>query len=110
MISIVSDWVLGEFSASGRSRSHLLAVLQSLYRMAGTPIGQAKLARESGLSNNTMAQGYIDLLADLLTIIPAFPYDPQRKIAIFRNLANIILLICSRLFVGILKNHAPLPT
>jgi hypothetical protein len=33
--------------------------------MAATPIGQAKLAWESGLSNNTMAQGYIDLLADL---------------------------------------------
>ncbi len=99
VISIVSDWVLGEFSASGRSRSHLLAVLQSLYRMAGTPIGQAKLARESGLSNNTMAQGYIDLLADLLTIIPAFPYDPQRKIAIFRkpckyHFVNLLAAIC----------------
>lgn len=99
VIYIVSDWVLGEFSASKRSRSHLLAVLQNLYRMAGTPIGQAKLARESGLSNNTMAQGYIDLLADLLTIIPAFPYDPQRKITIFRkpckyHFVNLLAAIC----------------
>lgn len=99
VISIVSDWILGEFSASGRSRSHLLAVLQNLYRMAGTPIGQAKLARESGLSNNTMAQGYIDLLADLLTVMPAFPYDPQRKITLFRkpckyHFVNLLVAIC----------------
>jgi predicted AAA+ superfamily ATPase len=99
VVSIVSDWILGEFSATGRSRSHLLAVLQSLYRMAGNPIGQAKLARESGLSNNTMAQGYIDLLADLLTIMPSFPYDPQRKISIFRkpckyHFINLLAAIC----------------
>lgn len=99
VVSIISDWVLGEFSASGRSRSHLLAVLQSLFRMACNPIGQAKLARESGLSNNTMAQGYIDLLADLLIIIPAFPYDPQRKITIFRkpckyHFINLLSAIC----------------
>lgn len=99
VVSIVSDWVLGEFSASGRSRSHLLAVLQSLYRMAGNPVGQAKLARESGLSNNTMAQGYIDLLADLLTIMPSFPYDPERKISIFRkpckyHFVNVLAAIC----------------
>jgi len=99
IISIINDWILGEFAASGRSRSHLLAVLQNLYRMAGNPIGQAKLARESGLSNNTMAQGYIDLLADLLTIIPIFPYDPQRKITIFRkpckyHFVNLLTAIC----------------
>ena len=99
VVSIVSDWILGEFSAKGRSRSHLLAVLQSLYRMAGNPIGQAKLARESGLSNNTMAQGYIDLLVDLLTIMPAFPYDPQRKISIFRkpckyHFVNLLAAVC----------------
>jgi predicted AAA+ superfamily ATPase len=99
VIAIVSDWILGEFSAHGRSRAHLLAVLQTLYRMATNPIGQAKLARESGLSNNTMAQGYIDLLADLLTVIPSFPYDPQRKISIFRkpckyHFVNMLMAIC----------------
>jgi uncharacterized protein len=83
--AIVHDWINGEFSASGRSRSYLLAVLQSLYKTAGTPIGQAKLARESGLSNNTVALGYIELLSDLMTIIPVFPYDLDRKISIFRK-------------------------
>jgi predicted AAA+ superfamily ATPase len=53
--------------------------------MAGTPIGQAKLARESGLSNNTIAQGYIELLADLMTVIPSFPYDADKKISLFRK-------------------------
>ncbi len=97
--AIVSDWVFGEFAASGRSRAHLLAVLQNLYRMAGTPIGQAKLARESGLSNNTIAQGYIELLSDLITIIPSFPYDPQKQISLFRkpckyHFINMLAALC----------------
>jgi predicted AAA+ superfamily ATPase len=83
--AIMYDGILGEFSASGRSRAHLLAVLQNLYRMAGTPMGQAKLARESGLSNNTVAQGYIDLLVDLMMIIPVFPYDADRELTCFRK-------------------------
>jgi len=83
--SIVSDWILGEFAATGRSRTHLLVVLQSLYKMAGTPIGQAKLARESGLANNTVAQGYIELLADLMVLIPAFPFDISKNLSMFRK-------------------------
>lgn len=83
--SIISDWIFGEFAATGRSRSHVLAILQSLYRMAGTPIGQAKLARESGLSNNTVAHGYMELFADLMTIIPSFPFDIHKKITLFRK-------------------------
>ncbi len=99
VISIISDWILGEFTATGRSRSNLLAVLETLYRMAGNPVGQAKLARESGLSNNTMAQGYIDLLRDLLTVIPSFPLDTQRGITLFRkpckyHFINLLVAIC----------------
>jgi predicted AAA+ superfamily ATPase len=99
VIEIISDWVFGEFSANGRSRAHLLAVLQSLYRMACTPIGQAKLARESGLSNNTAAQGYIKLLADLMAVAPAFPFDLNRNISIFRkpckyHFTNLLVALC----------------
>ncbi|NNM58925.1 MAG: ATP-binding protein [Legionellales bacterium] len=83
--TIATDWIFGEFAASGRSRAHLISVLQSLYRMAGTPIGQAKLARESGLANNTTAQGYIDLLIDLMAVIPSFHYDNERGISLFRK-------------------------
>lgn len=85
VIAIATDWILGEFAASGRSRSHVLAVLQSLYRTAGTPVGQSKLARESGLANNTTAQGYIELFADLMTVVPSYPYDPDKKISIYRQ-------------------------
>ncbi len=97
--SIITDWIYGEFAATGRSRSHLLAVLQSLYRMAGTPMGQAKLARESGLANNTIAQGYIELLADLMTVIPAYPYDFDKKISVFRkpckyHFINVLAALC----------------
>lgn len=46
-----------------------------------------------------MAQDYIDLLADLLTVIPAFLYDTQRKISIFRkpckyHFVNLLAAIC----------------
>lgn len=99
VVTIVSDWILGEFAASGRSRAHLLAVLQNLYRMAGTPIGQAKLARESGLSNNTIAQGYIELLSDLMAVLPAYPYDKDKKITLFRkpckyHFINVLVALC----------------
>lgn len=98
-ISIIQDWINGECSTSGRSRSYLLVILQNLHKMAGTPIGQAKLARESGLSNNTVAQGYIELLTDLMTVIPAFSYDPQRQISIFRkpckyHFINLLVALC----------------
>src|SRR3990167_1527951 len=83
--TIMSDWILGEFAASMRTRSHLLAVLQGIYLFGGTPLGQAKLARETGLSNNTVAQGYIELLSDLMCIMPAFPYDNDRKISLWRK-------------------------
>lgn len=99
VIATIHDWVNGEFSASGRSRSYLLAILQCLYKMGGTAVGQAKLARESGLSNNTVALGYIELLVDLMTIIPAFPYDVDRQISIFRkpckyHFINLLVALC----------------
>ncbi len=99
IVSIISDWILGECAATGRSRAHLLAILQSIYRTAGTPVGQAKLARESGLSNNTVAQGYIELLSDLMTLMPAFPYDPDKKISLFRkpckyHFVNVLMALC----------------
>lgn len=99
VVSIIIDWILGEFAVHQRSRAHVMAILQSLYRMAGTPIGQAKLARESGLSNNTVAQGYMELFADLMTIIPAYAYDPDKKISIFRkpckyHFINLLMAMC----------------
>ena len=50
-----------------------------------TPIGQAKLAREAGLSNNTVAHNYIDILSDSGCIIPAYPWDQHKNIPILRK-------------------------
>jgi len=80
VIELTRDWILGEFAASGRSRASLLAVLECLHRFAGTPVGQAKLAREAGLANNTVAAGYVELLTDLACVAPIFAWDPSRRI------------------------------
>ncbi|HXW52617.1 MAG TPA: AAA family ATPase, partial [Myxococcota bacterium] len=82
---LTSDWVLGEITASGRTRSSLLSVLKTLYRFGTNPIGQSKLAREAGLANNTVAQGYIALLQDLLCVIPAYPIDTNKNQPIWRK-------------------------
>lgn len=79
-IQLIRDWILGGIASSGRSRIFFQNVLQSIFRFAGTPVGYAKLARESGLSNNTVAAGYIEDLSDLLTILPAWQWDHSREI------------------------------
>lgn len=78
VIEITRDWIYGEFAASGRSRPALLGVMECLHRFGGTPVGQAKLAREVGLANNTVAAGYADLLMDLLCVAPSYAWDESK--------------------------------
>jgi predicted AAA+ superfamily ATPase len=85
VIELVRDWVEGEIANSGRNRSALINIMQVLFRFGGTPVGQAKLAREAGLANNTVASGYIDILSDLATVMSAFPWDFNKKIKILRK-------------------------
>jgi predicted AAA+ superfamily ATPase len=79
IVEMVRDWIYGEFAAAGRSRAMLLGVLECLYRFAGTPVGQSKLARETGLANNTVAAGYIDELSDLMCVASGFAWDADRQ-------------------------------
>ncbi len=81
VVEMVRDWIYGEFAASGRSRSMLLGVLECLYRFAGTPVGQSKLAREAGLANNTVAAGYIEELSDLMCVATSLAWDANRKLS-----------------------------
>lgn len=85
VIELVRDWIDGEITATGRSRSALLNVMNVLYRFGGAPVGQAKLAREAGLANNTVAANYIEILHDLACVTPAYPWDKDRNILIFRK-------------------------
>lgn len=79
VVEIVRDWIYGEFSSAGRSRDLLLGVLQCLYRFGGSPTGYAKIAREAGMANNTVASGYIDQLADLLCVAPSLAWDASAQ-------------------------------
>lgn len=85
VIQLVRDWVEGEVAKAGRQRSALLNIFNVLFRFGGNPVGQAKLAREAGLANNTIAQGYIELLNDLGCIIPAYPVDIEKETLILRK-------------------------
>ena len=84
-IETVRDWVHGECSASGRPRASLLGVMEHLTLHGGSPIGQAKLARETGLANNTVAAGYVELLCDLLCVGQAQSWDASRRIGLARK-------------------------
>jgi uncharacterized protein len=79
IIEMVRDWIYGELAASGRSRAMLLGIFDCLYRFAGTPAGQSRLAREAGLANNTVAAGYIEALSDLMCVATAFAWDAGLK-------------------------------
>ncbi len=99
VIELVSDWILGEFTASGRTRSALLSVIKTLFEFGTNPVGQSKLARESGLANNTVAQGYIALLQDLLVLCPAYPIDGNTGKPIWRqpckyHFINTLAAVC----------------
>lgn len=76
-VQLTRDWVLGEVVSSGRSRLALSQFLTVLMRYGGSPVGFAKLARESGMANNTVAAGYVEQLSDLLTLLPSWLWDPQ---------------------------------
>jgi predicted AAA+ superfamily ATPase len=84
-VTLIRDWVVGELVSSGRSRLSLSQVLAALFRFGGTPVGFAKLAREAGLANNTVASGYVEQLADLLCVIPQSEWNAERRRFEFRK-------------------------
>ena len=88
VVEMVRDWILGECAAVGRERSSLLAVWNALLRRGGTTVGQAAVAREAGLANNTVAAGYLELLADLMCVGTAYAWDVDRGVSARRKPAK----------------------
>jgi predicted AAA+ superfamily ATPase len=84
-IQMVRDWVLGEIVSSGRNRLALTQLLHVIMNYGGRPVGFAKLAREGGLANNTVASGYIEQLSDLLAVMPSWPIETNKKTVLMRK-------------------------
>jgi predicted AAA+ superfamily ATPase len=84
-IQLVRDWVLGEIVSSGRNRLALTQILHIIMNYGGAPVGFAKLAREAGLANNTVAAGYIEQLSDLLSLLPSWPVQADTKTVLMRK-------------------------
>lgn len=82
------DWILGECAREGRHRRSLIAVMEQLHRLGASPIGQNKLAKEAGLANNTVATGYVEMLADLLVLGISGAWDAGRKVEVARRPAK----------------------
>lgn len=85
LFQTTAEWVFGECASAGRSRPMLLRMLEQLMLRAASPVAQTTLAEESGMANNTVAHGYIDLLADLLILGTSEPWDPDRRIRMPRK-------------------------
>jgi predicted AAA+ superfamily ATPase len=86
--AMIRDWVYGECAASGRRRASLLSVMEKILRWGGAPLGQAKLAREAGLANNTVAAGYVETLADLMCVGVSQAWDESRRVHVARKPAK----------------------
>jgi predicted AAA+ superfamily ATPase len=84
-VQLVRDWVLGEIVSSGRSRLALTQLLRVIMNYGGSSVGYAKLAREGGLANNTVASGYIEQLSDLLSVLPSWPMEGSKKTLLMRK-------------------------
>jgi predicted AAA+ superfamily ATPase len=84
-IQIVRDWVLGEIVSTGRSRLALTQLLHVIMNNGGNSVGFAKLARDGGLAYNTVASGYIEQLSDLLSVMPSWPIDTNKKTVLMRK-------------------------
>ena len=85
---IIRDWIIGELVRSGRSRQFLLALMRTLYVQGGSRTGYLKLARESGLANNTIAAEYVEQLSDLLAVIPSHQWDADKRVPLQRKPAK----------------------
>jgi predicted AAA+ superfamily ATPase len=84
-IQIVRDWILGEVVSSGRSRLALTQLLHVIMDNGGNSVGFAKLARDGGIANNTVASGYIEQLSDLLSVMPSWPIETNKKTVLMRK-------------------------
>ncbi len=65
---------------ASRSRGNLISILKAIYKYGGSPVGQAKLAREAQLANNSVAQGYVEILNELGCVSPCFAINEQNQI------------------------------
>jgi uncharacterized protein len=83
--TLVKDWIQGDIVSLGRDRTFLRHILENIFKFGTSPVGYAKLARESGLANNTVASGYIEHLSDLLVVSPVFQMDHNKNVIIQRK-------------------------
>lgn len=75
VIMLIRDWVFGECTAHDRSRPLLMWLSEALLKRGGHPVSLTRLAREAGVANNSVLQGYLDLLGDLLCVSTCQPVD-----------------------------------
>jgi len=98
VIEMIREWICGEIVLTGRNRASLMNLLSTLFVFGGTPVGQAKLAQEANLANNSIAADYIETLADLMCVRLSFALDmstnrPRLKKAAKYHFVNLLAAI-----------------
>ncbi len=80
LVTLVKDWIQGDIISLGRDRISFKNIINTIFRFGTSSVGFAKLAKESGLANNTVAAGYIEQLQDLLILRPLLQKDIDKNI------------------------------
>lgn len=102
---LTKDWIFGETSLQGRSINSLKWILTVLYEHAGMPVSSHVIAEKAGLANNTVVDGYIELLKDLGVLTSAIQIDTNNLRPIPRKASKYHFT--NLLFANVFHNKKP---
>jgi uncharacterized protein len=86
--ALTLEWLLGECARADRSRNTLTWLAQSLWKIGANPISVNQLARDAGVANNTVIQGYLDVLMNCLVLATAYSTNPMNMRPVPRKSAK----------------------
>lgn len=83
--SLNREWITGECARVNRSRNILTWLILALWRIGSSPVSINQLTKDCGAANNSILQGYLDILIDSLALATATPWDPGKQRPITRR-------------------------
>lgn len=84
-VELIRDWITGELVKSGRNRLFLQSLMNQIFKFGCSPVGFNKISKECGFANNTVSQGYIEQLSDLMSVLPSYQFNYEKKVPELRK-------------------------